>query len=257
MLRSKDVVVGNTRLLVHDGSSSFWFENWLGGGPLANDQAAVPTLEAQISDFYNAGTLHLETLSSIIRQRHPPMISRRYIWSSHILLRISIYMWRLLNQAISLADVLEGFGFNMPSKCSFCSSCEIVDHLFSQCPLVDDVWNFFEHLLDILSVHYLDVLTLIQGYWARASTSSATGHLLSILTSIVCWEIWKARNLQFFDGVVLFAFQVCRRILAEVHAISIAIPFTHRMATDTRLFSVGVIPFLKPRVPPKVTTLNW
>ena len=225
MLRSKDVMVENTRLLVYDGSFSFWFENWLGEGPLANDQATVPTPEARISDFYSAGTWNLEALSSfissgqrdhirqfsltskvkvrdelvwwptpsgrfsvspvfsIIRQWRPPMVSRRYIWSSRIPLRISIFMWRLLNQAIPLADVLEGLGFNIPSKCPFCSSCEIVDHLFSQCPLPKDVWNFFERLMDISSVRHLDVLTRLQDYWARVSTSATTGHLLSILPS--------------------------------------------------------------------------
>ena len=134
------------------------------------------------------------------------MVSRRYIWSSRIPLRISIFMWRLLNQAIPLADVLEGLGFNIPSKCPFCSSCEIVDHLFSQCPLPKDVWNFFERLMDISSVRHLDVLTHLQGFWVRVATFSTTGCLLGVLPSIVCWEMWKTRNLYFFEDTVLSAF---------------------------------------------------
>ena len=94
-------------------------------------------------------------------------------------------------------------------------------------------------------------------FLGSASTSSAIGYLLNILPSIVCWEIWKARNLQFFDGVVLPAFQVYRPILAEVHAISITWPLAHKTTADVKLLSMGVVPFLKPRVPSKVTTLNW
>ena len=76
-------------------------------------------------------------------------------------------MWRLLNQAIPLADVLEGLGFNMPSKCSFYSSCETVDHLFSQCLLAEEVWNFFESLLDVPVVRRMDVLSHLQGFWGK------------------------------------------------------------------------------------------
>ena len=76
MLRAKDTVIGNTHLLVRDGSSSFWFENWLGEGLLGNDLAGVPTPETRLPDFSSAGSWRLETSSPFVFAGHRAAIQQ-------------------------------------------------------------------------------------------------------------------------------------------------------------------------------------
>lgn len=70
MLRASQIVEDNSHVLVRDGSSSFWFDNWLGDGPLTNPSFSVPSPTAHISDYFLNGSWQIETLSPFILAAH-------------------------------------------------------------------------------------------------------------------------------------------------------------------------------------------
>ncbi|XP_071921753.1 uncharacterized protein [Coffea arabica] len=184
------------------------------------------------------------------------MVSRRYIWNLRIPLCISIFMWRLLNNAIPLPDILQSLGFNMHSKCPFYPSCETLDHLFSLCPLADELWSFFERLLDISRSRNDEILARLQGLWSHSTESSTRGCFSQVLPAVVCWEIWKDRNLHFFEGIVTLAAQLRRLIMMNVQAIVRAWPRPSKNS-DAGLPTTGLISFPAPRRPCSKQTFFW
>ena len=66
MLRARPIVGDNSRMLVRDGSLSFWFENWLDDGPLVVSSSPIPSPDARISDLFHNGARQIKTLLSFI-----------------------------------------------------------------------------------------------------------------------------------------------------------------------------------------------
>ena len=89
---------------------------------------------------------------------------RRLIWGRRIPLRISIFMWRLLNCMLPCPDIFQPFGFHLPSKCPFCANEEMLQHSFVECRMGRQVWERFDHGLTI-HMAALDSLTQkLQGW---------------------------------------------------------------------------------------------
>ena len=144
----------------------------------------------------------------------------------------------------------------MPSKCPFCTSCESLDHLFSSCPLADELRSFFERILDVQSSRSEDILVWLQGLWSHSSASSTRGCLLQVLPAIVCQEIWKVRNCHFFESIVTSAAQLRHLIMANVHAVQRAWPPPSKHS-DAGLLSTGLVPSLAPQRPRSTQTFSW
>ena len=135
-------------LLICEGNASFWFENWLGIGPLAEGKEDLPLPEVKIWELFggtgrqlgqvrdaltheellqilNSG-VHLlkgwdilvwtpstdgrfkvqSALMQLRKSRHN-LISRKLLWNRCIPLKISVFMWRLLNEWLPFSDKLQ------------------------------------------------------------------------------------------------------------------------------------------------------
>lgn len=73
----------------------------------------VPSTIMALGDF------SLKSAYGVVRLTLPVQQSLHYIWRPEIALKNSIFMWRLLNNLLPLADVLMSIAFSMPSKCLF------------------------------------------------------------------------------------------------------------------------------------------
>ena len=60
MLIARASVEGNSQILHRDGRNSFWFENWLGTGPLAQNKLQLPNPNVTISELFQDGVWSLE-----------------------------------------------------------------------------------------------------------------------------------------------------------------------------------------------------
>ncbi|XP_027156511.1 uncharacterized protein LOC113757398 [Coffea eugenioides] len=146
--------------LLNDGTCDFWYDNWLGSGPLFLRAFVVPGLS--FSDVMVNGTWDSYRLSQILpptivdEVMHSPALSGRgtdqviwrstqsglftlvaafqevhqgrnrslvfsRIWHARIPLRVSLFMLRLLTRRLPLDDVLGEMGFQLASKCFCCA----------------------------------------------------------------------------------------------------------------------------------------
>ena len=65
-----------------------------------------------------------------------------------------------------------------------------------------------------------------------------------ILLAIICWEIWKAKNLWTYEGIHISPVQACRNVKASLWSILQAFPFTQVAKENLSLVNSGLLPRL-------------
>ncbi|KAL3509723.1 hypothetical protein ACH5RR_029124 [Cinchona calisaya] len=99
---------------------------------------------------------------------------RKVARSSHIPIKVSIFMWRILNDFLSFHHVLLSLGFNGPSKCYFCESYDYLLHGFLYWPLAARLWYALEANFGVPCISVGMIQHKFQA-WNFASTLSADG----------------------------------------------------------------------------------
>nr|XP_027103068.1 uncharacterized protein LOC113724357 [Coffea arabica] len=96
----------------------------------------------------------------------------------------------------------------------------------------------------------------LQGWWVHSSGNSALAALTRLLPTIVCWELWKARNKVCFEDVVTTRTGLLHQITLQLHAVGHAFPFRCTNTGDATLRGQGLVPFLVyPRH--RTIALSW
>ncbi|XP_027076981.1 uncharacterized protein [Coffea arabica] len=142
------------------------------------------------------------------------------IWHPQIPLKISFFMLRLLLQRLPLPDRLRKLGLHLPSKCLCCDSAseESIEHLFSKGHIASTVWNYFGASCG-LTFPGSSIRSCIVGWWLHSYDSEIQRLIGRILPTIVCWQIWKARNKALFEDVHMRSPAICLAISLEIQTI--------------------------------------
>ncbi|KAF9681426.1 hypothetical protein SADUNF_Sadunf05G0000200 [Salix dunnii] len=115
------------------------------------------------------------------------------IWHASIPLKISFFIWRLLNDFVPVDTRIQSKGICMVSKCHGCNAIESLEHLFMLCPSVSPVWNFFPAMFSVSLPANGSI-----GHWLSAWFFSgdyvSEGHIRIIIPIFVLWFIWLERN---------------------------------------------------------------
>ncbi|XP_027082553.1 uncharacterized protein [Coffea arabica] len=142
------------------------------------------------------------------------------IWHPRLSLKTSFFMLRLLLGRLPIPDTLRNFGFHLPSKCFCCQSAseESTEHLFSNGIIASTVWNYFGASCGLqVSGSYLR--SRIVGWWLKSYDSDIRRFIGRLLPSVVCWQIWKARNKAMFEDVQMRSNVICQAIFSEIRSI--------------------------------------
>ncbi|XP_027118292.2 uncharacterized protein [Coffea arabica] len=164
-----------------------------------------------------SGKFSLKSAFGDIRQARPTSMVFASIWHSRIPVKVSFFMLRLLLGRIPIPDQLCKLGFHLPSKCFCCSAAseESIEHLFSNGHIATVIWNYFGGLCGLnFSGSYLRAR--IVGWWLRSHDYELRRFIDRILPSVVCWQIWKARNKAMFEGIQMRSSAICQAIFAEI-----------------------------------------
>lgn len=89
------------------------------------------------------GHFSIASAYEILRPKQPIFMELPLIWSASIPLKISIFLWRMLNALLPFPEVLVTFGFQLPSKCYCCDSLDSIQHCFFHCSFAQAVWRYF------------------------------------------------------------------------------------------------------------------
>ncbi|KAJ6731270.1 REVERSE TRANSCRIPTASE ZINC-BINDING DOMAIN-CONTAINING PROTEIN-RELATED-RELATED [Salix viminalis] len=215
------------------GKINFWHDIWVDDSALSRYSPPIGESHLLVSSYWRDNTWYLDHVRSIIpneivdslyliavsstRVDHPlwtltanggftmysawnrvrqvsdrqPIFSK--IWHASIPLKISFFIWRLLNDFIPVDTRIQSKGICMVSKCHGCNDIESLEHLFLFCPSVSLVWNFFAAMFSVsLPVdgsirHWLSA-------WFFSGDYVSEGHIRIIIPILVLWFIWLERN---------------------------------------------------------------
>ncbi|KAG0483197.1 hypothetical protein HPP92_011281 [Vanilla planifolia] len=119
----------------------------------------------------------------------------KLIWHKRIPLRVSILIWRLLNDALPLPHKIQSIGISMAQKCPFCPQIDTLEHIFWHCSITKPTWSWFERRLDINIKR--PTIPRIFNWWSYKSTISS---LAFSIPATICWMAWKNWNSAIHKG---------------------------------------------------------
>ncbi|XP_071921800.1 uncharacterized protein [Coffea arabica] len=242
--------------IAKDGACHFWYDNWLGGGTLFHQATVVPhlsfanfiingnwdvnllyqiltremvpsILEHPIPEeggeseviwtLTTSGNFSIASAFRDIRQARNKSMVFNTIWHSQLPFKVSFFMLRLLLGRLPVPDRLCKLGLHLPSKCFCCSSAseESIEHFFSNGHIASTVWHYFGASCG-LSFPGSSLRPRTVGWWLSSYDSEIQRFIGHILPSIVCWQIWKARNKAMFEDVQMRPLAICRAIFSEI-----------------------------------------
>ena len=116
-------------------------------------------------------------------------VNNKQLWKAKLPLKIKIFMWLTLQNAILTKDNLLKRKWKGNPACAFCQEEETVKHLMFDCPVIKYVWS---------------ILAYIFGATVRPNSFSQfwiwINWCLPEGITAVCWATWKTKNNICFEG---------------------------------------------------------
>nr|XP_027097552.1 uncharacterized protein LOC113717098 [Coffea arabica] len=170
--------------LVQDGSCHFWYDNWLGSGALFLRAPVV--LNLSFRDFIIQGHWNVHLLSQVL-----PMDITAVVLSKSV------------PDEQSADEVVW-----MPARSGKFSLASAYQEV------AEAVWGFFEGLCGISSsVPY--VRARLASWWLASPRLKRRQAIYHILSSLICWHLWKVRNRAVFEGIQPQSSSICQVIFRE------------------------------------------
>lgn len=138
----------------------------------------------------------------------------KWIWEAKIPLKIQIFMWQLVQNAVLTRAVMKRKNWPGNPVCSFCNNVETANHLFLSCLVARVIWRSIGVVLGTDQCP--------NDYWQYYAWSH---RFLPVETSFhtvglaaVTWAIWLARNRATFEKFLIkspfeIVFSVCSFLL--------------------------------------------
>ncbi|XP_060200889.1 uncharacterized protein LOC132629179 [Lycium barbarum] len=116
------------------------------------------------------------------------------IWVKGLPFKIAFLMWRVWHFKVPLDDVIQSWGYHMPSMCSCCAAPkeETVPHIFLRCEIAQRTWSYFCAAtgINISGMHLHQVIVK----WWTADVLPRMKPIFYAIPYIIVWELWKKRN---------------------------------------------------------------
>ncbi|KAL3538025.1 hypothetical protein ACH5RR_001391 [Cinchona calisaya] len=106
------------------------------------------------------------------------------IWDTRIPLKISAFLWRVLNALLPTDEILKKEGLQFRSRCQFCQAEETIDHIFFSCRVAATEWNHFEVIIQ-LTFGGANLNQYLNVWWLNPSSNTVAGSLCRLLPNFV------------------------------------------------------------------------
>lgn len=181
---------------------------------------------------------------------------KEHAWKIPTTPKIKKFMWKALNEAIPVAELIRPRGMKVDDRCQICGlEGEDINHVLFSCTFAGQVWA----LLNIPSPQY--------GFHG----SSIYGNLSFMLRVIklplgsvehkrawpwVLWNIWKCRNGLLFEGKRWSATEIAHKALSESEEWFLAQVVDKEMERKQNEGALSVKIRWKPPPPPPRVLVN-
>ncbi|KAL0458454.1 UNVERIFIED_CONTAM: hypothetical protein Slati_0472600 [Sesamum latifolium] len=122
------------------------------------------------------------------------------IWHCSLRPTMSVFLWRLFQNRISVHVRMKQKGFSFPSKCQCCEAEEMIPHLFVVSSAVQGVWQYFAHFFGLQLCDTGDLTHLVH-FWRYSTPFHSDLHVRMLVPFLILWFTWTQRNAAKYDGV--------------------------------------------------------
>ena len=114
-------------------------------------------------------------------------------------------------------EELQRLGVCGLSRCFCCEKLGLdsIDHVLCVGEILRQVWVSFQVEVGAFATPSMIKHAIIQ-WWLRLATNKLLRFVYQVLPSLICWHLWKARNVAVWEGKVLSAMQVHGFILSDL-----------------------------------------
>ncbi|XP_019197383.1 PREDICTED: uncharacterized protein LOC109191252 [Ipomoea nil] len=170
------------------------------------------------------GNFTFSTSYDALRERKGVCLSSSSIWGRQIPFKVSVFMWKLLKRFLPFLDVVERFGFCLPSMCPFYTAASAsLEHCLVSCTAVQEVWIHFGRLSGLFG-NLDSVRATCHSWWLLASPGSAVGSITCFLPCLILWFLWVEYNNCIYNGSAFSPEGVIKRVKRESYFVSLAFP---------------------------------
>jgi hypothetical protein len=134
----------------------------------------------------------------------PPWQSKIFakIWKCPAPSKVSVFVWQLLHNRIPTKGNLVARSVIVDGNASLCPMCgidrETASHLFIYCGIARQVWAEIFKWLNIPFGLPHSIFSIFDNLTSAGVLKSSKGRLM--ISSVVVWMLWKARNAVLFDN---------------------------------------------------------
>ncbi|XP_031111979.1 uncharacterized protein LOC116015953 [Ipomoea triloba] len=116
-------------------------------------------------------------------------------WHKHLSFKVSFLAWRVFRGRLPTDDVLSRFGHVVVSRCWCCPTptSDSILHIFYSGNTAKAVWSYVLASLGLQSRHRC-LRTLVGGWGRGGARNPLFSFVISRLSYLVLWELWKHRN---------------------------------------------------------------
>lgn len=138
------------------------------------------------------GTFSLSSAWELVRQRSLRSMVAKHCWHPDIQGKISIFLWKLLNNGLPTDLAVANKGVQMVSKCLCCKniqSSEYNTHLFIHSEVAKEIWKCFPSLMNIDISNCVTTAHILSVWWNNSSGNSIHSWMLRLVPAFILWEI--------------------------------------------------------------------
>lgn len=140
----------------------------------------------------------------------------QHIWNLKTLPKLKLFLWKIMNNALSVGEALRWRGIPGSFACKSCGAPETILHVLLHCPVAQRVWN----LVPAINKPNPDSIAtpgqLLQT--CRLLTSLPPAGVVSPLHPWILWSLWTSRNKLVFENRAFADQDVVDRAIKEARS---------------------------------------
>jgi hypothetical protein len=180
--------------------------------------------DEMVWQFHSSGIYSSHSLYRVVNFRGVMPVFMPVVWKLHVSPRIHFFLWLVSKNKLLTRDNLGKRRKVDDPSCLFCSEIEIVHHLLFDCVVAKRAW---EVVSSILGTSMDSDYEFVARLWLCNKRYGVT----NIISSALCWSIWKLRNGQCFQELPCTGMRsLWQRMVPLLRCWKVLVPL--RMAID-------------------------
>jgi hypothetical protein len=143
------------------------------------------------------------------------------VWHHQVLLKVSIFAWRLLRNRLPTKTNLAARGILQTDAAlcvAGCGQVESADHLFISCSSYVPLWQQLRHWIGFVGADTNNVADHLVQFTHMAGVGKAKRSFLQLIWLLCAWVLWNERNNRLFNNVITDV----PRLLDKIKSLSLA-----------------------------------